>query len=74
MVPDKTNPKWTSLVKGDIVPEMNMLALKVMLKSLSNQYRINKDNTVLVDSAEKLHDFFSKYESVLQKEIKTIFG
>lgn len=74
MIPDITNEKWKDLVLGKIDHQFKPFSVGMILSRIQREIRINKDENNLNRYISELYAFFSKYEKILDDDIKEIFG
>lgn len=73
MLPPKSNPIWEKLVKGDISHNFKSFPASMMLSR--HKRLITRDNSqqTMLKLIDEVYEFFSKYESILEDDIKSIF-
>ena len=74
MLPDKTDPKWIPLVKGEIDHNFKSVSGSMIISRLSRQIK-HDDSAVSVNKCiSEAYDFFKKFENIFEEDIKKIFG
>jgi hypothetical protein len=74
MLPSKNDIKWKLLVTGKIDHNFKSIPAGMMFSRHKREFSRNSSEeniTLLVDEA---YNFFSKFEKILQEDIKAIFG
>jgi hypothetical protein len=74
MVPEKNHPNWASLIQGRLPCKFSNTAAALLLFRLQNEVRQDVSSDALRRAIEEMHAFFTKYERMLETEIKAIFG
>jgi hypothetical protein len=74
MIPPKTDPKWATLLKGDVSYRFSSAAASMLFFCLRAKVKSNNSATTLQQCADEAHAFFTKYERTLQQDIKAIFN
>lgn len=74
MVPAVSHQAWRELITGDNPVASPHFGFNLMLTNYRIFYRGEPSDTNLQVLTEHLHDYFSKYESLYQDELKLIFG
>lgn len=69
---DKSNKKWKDLVTGKLTLQTDNLGLQMFLKRTSTKLANQAVPDELDKAVTELHNFFIKYERILQKEIALI--
>jgi hypothetical protein len=69
---DKSNKKWKDLVTGKLALQTDNLGLQMFLKRTSTKLASQATPDELDKAVAELHNFFIKYERILQKEIALI--
>lgn len=69
---DKSNKKWKDLVTGKLALQTDNLGLQMFLKRTSTKLATQAAPDELEKAVTELHNFFIKYERILQKEIALI--
>lgn len=69
---DKSNKKWKDLVTGKLALQTDNLGLQMFLKRTSTKLGSQATPDELDKAVTELHNFFIKYERILQKEIALI--
>jgi len=74
MINNAADPVWEKLIRGDL----NVTVSQISAQMLLNRCRRNLDKDPSPTNINKLksevHTFFCKFESILQDEIKQLFG
>jgi len=73
MIPEKSDPRWEALVRGEIKPNFKVFSGNMMLNQLSRS--IQRDGTddhiqVCVDQA---YSYFERFEMLFVDELNEIF-
>ena len=74
MVPERNHPKWAALIQGRLQCKFSHTAAAMLLFRLQNEVRQDVSTDTLCRAIEEMHAFFTKYERMLETEIKAIFG
>ncbi len=74
MIPQKTDPRWLKLIKGEPKRDFKSVPLGLMLSRLGREYAGNGSPSVGQGCVDELHAFFTKYEGILGEDIAAIFG
>jgi len=74
MIPPKADPKWAALVKGNINHRFSSAAASMLFFCLKAKMKADGSAATLQQCIDDAHAFFSKYESTLQQDIRTIFN
>jgi hypothetical protein len=69
---DKSNKKWKELVTGKLGLQTDNLGLQMFLKRTSTKLANQATPDDIEKAVMELHNFFVKYERILQKEIALI--
>lgn len=69
---DKSNRKWKDLVTGKISLQTDNLGLQMFLKRTTTKLAAQSTPSELETAIAEMHNFFVKYERILQKEIAII--
>lgn len=69
---DKSNKKWKDLVTGKIPLQTDNLGLQMFLKRTATKLTAQSPLAELEKAISEIHNFFVKYERILQKEIAII--
>lgn len=70
MIPDKSNAGWRDLATGKKKVVTDNLGLQMLLKRVVSKTAANSAETD--KAAGELHEFFTKYEKILGKEIAAL--
>jgi hypothetical protein len=75
-VPGKIDPKWKKLLTGEITPDLNFLAVKMLLGRLNLKYKKDPSNATATACITELVTFFEKNAAMpaAQNDLKKIFG
>jgi len=73
MIPPKTHPKWSSIVKGDAKIKFSVFAGNMLLGQC--QRKLARDDSAATLSAciDEAHAFFTKYENIYGGELAKAF-
>ncbi len=74
MIPQKTDPRWLKLVKGELKHDFKSVPVGLMLSRLGRQYAANGSPSSGQGCVDELYAFFVKYEGILGEDIAAIFG
>lgn len=74
MVPMSSHPKWAALISGKIPYAPKLLGLKILMNVVTMNLKKDSSPGAIKNSTEEVRNFFVKYESQLQDDIKQIFG
>ena len=69
---EKGNKKWKDLVMGKISLQTDNLGLQMFLKRTTTRLTQQSTSAELETAVTEMHNFFVKYERILQKEIAII--
>ena len=73
MIPPKTDPRWKTIVAGNINTEFSALPTKMMMMRIR---LLAHDRTPqkIEEAIDIAHDFFSQNASVVKPDIDLLFG
>lgn len=74
MVPSKTHPQWEALLAGRLDCKFDNTAASMLLCRLQNDLKSDASPAARLRAADELHAFFTKYERMLEAEIRAVFG
>lgn len=74
MLPPKTDPRWTMLVRGEIQRDFKNLAVKILISKLKVENIYGKSEQTLQSTISQAYEFFSKNIDTAKEDIQTIFG
>jgi hypothetical protein len=74
MVPAKIHPVWASLIQGRHECKFDNAAASMLLFRLQGEVKKDASPDALLRATDELHAFFTKYEPMLEPEIKAVFG
>lgn len=69
---DAGHKKWRDLVTGKLPLKTDNLGLQMFLKRTTTKLTAQSSATDVAKAITEMHNFFVKYERVLQKEIAII--
>jgi hypothetical protein len=73
MIPPKTDPRWVSLLKGDINHRFSSAAASMLFFCLRARLKVDGSAAAVQQSVEEARAFFLKYERTLEPDIRIIF-
>lgn len=74
MIPDTSDPRWSKLIKGEIDHQFKSVPAGMCLSRNRREYQRNPSDTSLKAGVKQLHEFFTKFESILDDDIQAIFS
>lgn len=74
MVPPKSHPVLRALVTGEAKPDLQCLALKILLGRLQMTTRFDPSEANVTAQISALHEFFEKNESLAQRDLRAILN
>ena len=74
MVPPKTHPTWGALLQGRLEHKFGNAAASMLLFQLKSDLRKDGSPAALSKATDTMHAFFTKYERMLDPDIKNIFN
>jgi hypothetical protein len=74
MVPSKTHPKWTALLQDRVDYKFSNAAASMLLFQLKCDLKRDTSPAVLAKSVDTMHAFVTKYQRMLDGDIKAIFN
>lgn len=72
MILEKNHKKWKELVLGKSALQTDNLGLQMFLKRTTSRFNADTPAAEIEKAVAELHDFFIKYQRILQKEIAVI--
>lgn len=74
MVPNISDPRWKSLVNGTLTHDFTSVAAGMCVHR--NQRKVQKDPSpeIVDDAVSEIHQFFTKYAHVTQKDLNALFS
>lgn len=73
IIPPKTNSYWKTLILGEDIPQLHALPTKLLLMRVRLLAR-DKTPQKIEEAIEIAYDFFLKNQSIVQEDIKILFG
>lgn len=73
MIPSKNHPQWAPLIEGHLNCKFSHAAASMLLIRLQNDVKQGTSPNALLKATDELHTFFTKYEQLLESEIKVVF-
>ena len=73
MVPPNNHPKWVPLIEGRLDCKFSNAAASMLLFRLQSDVKKDASPSARLKAIDELHAFFTKYERMLEAEIKAIF-
>jgi hypothetical protein len=75
-IPNATNPIWLKVVSGEIKPNVQFLATKIILNKLTMIYRMDSSHSTTLKSIDELRKLFADNIRILkvQNDLIEIFG
>ncbi len=73
MIPPPGHPVWELLVRGRKQVISSHLAVNLLLSELRHRYRLNRTDENLAKLAARAHEFFTKYATLYEDEIRQLF-
>lgn len=73
MLPDISNPKWGSLLKGEINHNFSSVPASLITSRLRREIQKNSSEENLKKCVTELYNFLKKYETVFTNDINEIF-
>lgn len=73
MLPDKNNPKWISLLKGEINHNFKIVSASMMLSRLNRQLKRDDSKESIKSCIDEAYDFFKKFQNLFEEDLKEIF-
>lgn len=74
MIPPKTDRRWEVLVTGKINSNFKCLPLGMMISRQKREFQKDNSKEEIRKLVDEAYSFFVKFESILQDDIKSIFG
>lgn len=76
IVPNANNPTWRKLITGELKPEIDFLATKILLNRLCMNFKKDSSEEELKSGINKLIDLFTTNLRVpkVQNDLIKIFG
>jgi len=73
MLPQKTDPRWSGLLAGSIPHQFKATAAGLCVSRHQRALKQNVNPAALNSAIDDVYDFFSRYESIMQEDISTLF-
>jgi hypothetical protein len=75
-IPNASNPIWLKVVSGEIKPNVQFLAIKILLNKLVTTYRYDSSYFTTQSSIEELRKLFADNIRIpkVQNDLTEIFG
>lgn len=73
MVPEKNHPKWEALIQDRLNCKFSNSAASMLLFRLQSDVKKDTSPAALHKATDEMHAFFTKYERMLESEIKAVF-
>jgi hypothetical protein len=75
-VPSSTNPNWLKMISGEIKPEIQFLATKILLNRLAMTYRMDPSPATTMQSISELIQLMQSNIQLpkVQNDLTIIFG
>lgn len=74
MIPPKTDPRWSKLVRGEVNTDFKNLAVKLLVSKLKVANLYSKSELTLEKTIGEAYDYFSKNLDAAKDDINSIFG
>lgn len=74
MIPDKTNPKWESLVTGKLPHQFKSIPAGMCISRMIRETGKDSSPDKIASCIDEVMKFFIKYENITQDDLKAIFG
>lgn len=74
MIPPKTDPRWSKLVRGEVKADFKNLAVKLLVSKLKVANLYSKSESTLEKTISEAYDYFSKNLDSAKEDINSIFG
>jgi len=75
MIPPKTHPRYRQLVTGELSPSFQAFAFSMCVSRNRRQVEHEgKSPDSIAAAIDDIHAFLAKFESVLEPDMKSIFG
>jgi hypothetical protein len=74
MLPEKTDTRWNRLVTGQQVYRLQTVPASMLLSRIVRSVQADNSPENIQRCIEEAHSFFMRYEAILDRDIKTIFG
>jgi hypothetical protein len=74
MVPSPSHPRYRQLVKGEFTHKFKQFTAGMCVSR--NQRKVAMDNSpqATAEAVKDIHEFFQKFEGILEEDLKAIFG
>ena len=70
----KSHVVWAKLIQGTVLHEFKVVSASLMFSRLRRSYAANPTPANLAGLTDEAFGFFTKFEGVLQEDIKTLFS
>lgn len=74
MLPNRTDPRWTTLVEHPDRYTYNFLALKILMSRVARKAGPGMAGADRDSAIDEVHALFQKHERLMGADIATIFG
>ncbi|MBN1648212.1 MAG: hypothetical protein JW874_09280 [Spirochaetales bacterium] len=74
MVPDRNEPKWKEIVRGEDKREYKTVAAGLCVARNQRAYRMDPTPVTLNKCVDELVAFFTRYEKLAAEDVKALFG
>jgi hypothetical protein len=74
MIPEKNDPRWIKLVKGDIEHDFKFVAAGLLMSVIKREYQSDGSDININKYVLRLYDFFQRFEQLLQDDISVLFS
>lgn len=74
MIKSATDPIWEKLIRGELNITVKEVPAQMMLSRCKRNLEKNPDPENIKKLKAEAHAFFTKFENILQDEIKQLFG
>jgi hypothetical protein len=74
MIASPNHPAWKKVVTGEVEVKSTKLAVNMMLKNCRLNSASDPSPANIGEQSKHAYDFFKKYETVFEAELKQIFG
>jgi hypothetical protein len=74
MLPPRTDPRWNALVERPDANTYEFLALKILMQRVALKGRSGLAATDRDAVVDEVYGFFQKNQSLMSKDIATLFG
>ncbi len=73
MLPQKSDPRWSGLLTGNIQHQFKAVAAGLCVSRHQRALKQNISPTAISAAIDDVYEFFKKYESIMQEDISAIF-